>query len=254
MMFFFKKKKIVVDCFTPLEAVHTLYPIAKSIDFYPTEFSKINSYFSFPDPQTRVQLRASTIKRCVGIVDYYKEGFIIPLWTDFICQPRTSPTVGMMTHPFKFGPHADESWKPTGMFSDYIHIKLMSPWQVREKSGVTFTWNACTWNLHKHSKNFIVVPAALSFDVQTQTNINMFVDKNSDPFTISGGTPMIHLVPISDAEVELKTHLVSPEEYDKVGIPFDFDQLIPNRYNRYRNLLKNRQEKQQKKCPFGFGK
>jgi hypothetical protein len=256
MIFLFKKKKIVVDCFTPFKSVYEGYPIQNSMNFFPKEISKIKSFYTEKHPQTNIDMQMPTIKRCVGIIDYYKTGFIIPMWTDFIGQPRTaaegSTSIGLITSPFSFAPHPHWQYKDTGMFDTHFHIKLDSPWNIKENSGVRFTWNPCTWNLHSHSKNFIVPPAVISFDVQCGTHINMFIDKTSDKFTLYAGTPMVHLVPLSDQEVDIKCHLVDVEEYLTYGIPQEFSRILPNRYARYKTIVKNKQNK--KGCPFGFGK
>ncbi len=255
MLFFFKKSKIVVDCFTNLRGVYEVYPIKNSMEFYPSEFSKIGSYYTNEDPNLKIRTQVSTIKRCVGIIDYYKTGFIMPMWSDFICQPQScingESVLGAMSMPFTYGPHPPEQYQGTGIFSDYFHIKFDSPWYLREKTGVKFTWNQPTWNLSKYSNNFIVVPGTVSYDIQASTHLNMFINKKSEDFTIMAGTPMVHFAPQTDKEVVIKNHLVTTDELLKVGMPKDFNWLLPNRYTRYKNLMKN---KNKGKCPFGFGK
>lgn len=253
MFFFLRKSKIVVDCFTPYRSVYEAYSIQPSIKFFPENIKNINSYKIQKEPNTNIDIKISTIKRCVGLIEYYKHGFIIPMWSDFICQPKTflnkESALGAIASPFNYVKHSTLQYEETGMFDNYIHAKFGSPWKIREKTGIKFTWNSCNWNLYQYYTNFSIPPAILSFDIPIETNVNIFIFKESENFTLHAGTPLVHLVPMSDKDVKISTHLVSDEEYNKIGIPTDFCPLSTNRYMRYKKVI----EKQTKKCPFGFG-
>lgn len=254
MFFFFKKSKIVLDCFTDLRGVYELYKPSRSIDFYPEDFTKMPSYFMAEDPNIKITHKMGTIKRCIAIQEYYKNGFIIPMWTDFICQPKSfvegKSGLGLIGGAFKFNTHFREQWAESKMFIDYLHLKLVNPWSFREKTGIKFTWNQTTWNLSNHIKHFNIVPAIISFDYNSSAHINMFVDKTVHNFSIDAGTALVHLCALSEKEIVLKHHLVSSEEIDKLGIPDDFSWLTPNRLHRYKKLM----DQNSSKCPFGFKK
>jgi hypothetical protein len=61
----------------------------------------------------------------------------------------------------------------------------------------------------------------------------MFINKNIDRFMIESGTPLVHMVPVTDKNVVLKHHLVSQQEFSKVGIPDEYDMIRPERYTRW---------------------
>jgi hypothetical protein len=249
-MFFFKKSKIIVDAFTTNRSVYELYKPENSINFFPKEVKALKNYYDEVDSSTKITRLQSTIRKCVGLIDYYKIGFILPMWTDFICQPqsaiRNETAIGMVNLPFYYNSHDKKQYH--GMFDDYIHVKLASPWQFKEKTDVKFMWTSPTWNLHNHLKNFNVVPAAISFKYQSETNVNIFINKTSENFTISAGTPLVHLSPVTEKSVVIKHHLVDEIDLKKIGIPLDFTNIIPERYNRWVTQSK----KHERKCPFGF--
>lgn len=251
-MFWFKKKEIVVDCFTTLRSVYELYKPDISVKFFPDEIKLLPNLYDQIDETTKITYKSATIRKCNGLIDYYKTGFILPMWSEFICEPKNAidkkTAIAMMALPFDY--HSHDKRQFTGLFESYIHIKLTSPWLFREKTGVKFTWNSPVWNLHKHIKNFTVVPAVISFNYQCQSNVNVFIDRNSENFTITPGTPLAHIVPISENKIVLKHHLIDQKEYSKIGIPDDFSTLRPERYSRW---VKENQ-KSENKCPFGFGK
>ena len=251
-MFFFKKSKIVIDMFTTLRSVYELYKPDTSIKFYPDEFKSIPNTYVGTDPTPMIRVDGSTIRKCNGIIDYYKTGFVIPMWTDFICQPKSfvakESSIALVGLPFFYDSNPRDQYP--GLFEDYIHIKLDSPWLFRENSGVRFVWGSATWNLHKHRNNFIVLPAAVSYNYQCATNVNMFVRKDSENFTLTSGTPLVHITPVSEKEIIIKHHLIDETEKSKIGIPQEYSAIRTERYSRWvKELSKN-----EKKCPFGFGR
>jgi len=260
MMFWFKKKKIVVDCLTNIDSVHELYKIRKAAVYYPEDIKSLTPNTRVKHPQTNIEYDISTIKKCNGINEMYKRGFIMPMWTDFICQPKSAAAgnsaIGMMPRHFSYESHPRDQF--TGLYNNYTHVKLESPWLFKEKTGVRFIWKPADWNIHKFSKNFVIPTAVLWFNDQSSTNINMFIDTNSDDFTILGGTPMIHMLPLSEDNVEIKCHLVSPEEMNSsLAIPLSYGAIKSGRYNNYvreKSLSEELDKKEKGKCPFGFGK
>lgn len=251
-MFWFKRKEIVVDCFTTLRGVYELYKPERSIEFFPEQIKNINSTFDEVDEGTKITLNRPTIKSCVGVIDYYKTGFILPMWADFVCQPTTAAknesAIALMERPFFYHSHTTNQY--AGMFVDYLHVKLGSPWLFREKSGIKFGWNSAVWNLQKHVSNFVVLPGVVSYNHQCQTNVNIFVDKKSDNFILTAGTPLVHITPITENKVKLRHHLVDQNEYSKIGMPTDFPSIRPGMYNRW---VRETNKVSKKRCPFGFG-
>jgi hypothetical protein len=266
MLFFFKKKKIVVDCFTYSDAAYQLYKIRKATVFYPEEWKKMSAWVENPpiDRGTGIKIPMPTIKQCTGINKLYKQGAIIPLWLDFIMQPKTAAegkTKLGMTEPMfaeRIIPHPRSQYP--GFLENYIHVKISSVWNLVEKSGVNFVWLPALYNLNALAEHIIIPPAITYYDWQAQTNLNMFVHKNAPDMTLKAGTPMVQIVPMTDKEVEYKCHLVGFEEYtSKNTIPQHFPSVMGVRNNRFMKDKATAErldklEQQESKCPFGFGK
>lgn len=254
MMFWFKKKEIIVDCFTIHQSVYELYKIRPAIKYFPEEAKAMPNFYDEIDQNTKITHQAATIRKCIGLINLYKQGFIMPMWTTFLSEPKSSwenkTAVAMVQMPFHYQIHDRKQYG--NIFEDHIHVKLEGPWRLREKTGIQFVWNSPTWNLHKQTHNFTVVPGSVSYDYQSQTNVNIFINKKPDRFTIEAGTPLVHMVPVTDKVVKLKHHLVSQQEYSKVGIPDEYDMIHPERYTRWIKEYESNNPKA--KCPFGFGK
>lgn len=264
MLFFFKEKKVVVDCFTSDASAYKFYKIRKAVSFFPDDIRKMPSDIPITDRRTNIEFPLPTLKRCSGIIEHYKHGAIIPLWMDFICSPQTfaqgKSALGAADEAYAegFNQHPSIQWQ--GMFEDFHQLKFLNPWRFKDTSGIKYAWGPAFYNLQKHIDNFVVPPGIMWWDFQDQANINIFIRKKAEKFTIVAGTPMVHFIPLTEREVEYKCHLVSPLELEKLAtIPQSFPTI--SSASRNNKFFKARAEaermdklEEKSKCPFGFGK
>jgi hypothetical protein len=255
-MFIFKKKEIIVDCFTNEPSIYDTCKIDYYKKFFPDWWKQLPSQNSILVPNALgMEINQSTIKRCPGVIGLMTTGMIIPLWSDL----KVKVSGDEYAHNFCFTPqycgdgierHPENQYGST--FDDYKHAKIISPWLIREKTGVEFLWLSPTWNLVNHLQNFSVVPAVTDFKHQNATHINMFIHKKDNEFFIDCGTPLVHVIPLTDKKLIIKHHLVSNEEYAQLHSR----RGVPTKYIGKHNFYKRKsheQESEQKKCPFGFG-
>ena len=78
MFFIIKNRKLVLDLFTHRQLIFDAAKPKPAPQFYPDWWKDLPTAVKvdtemFPMP---------TVRRCMGIVDHYKHGFIIPMWTD----------------------------------------------------------------------------------------------------------------------------------------------------------------------------
>ena len=132
-----------------------------------------------------------------------------------------------------------------------VHVKMTSPWIFNEKSGVEFYWADPVWNNLKEFNEVNVLPGVMNFKYQGSSHVNMFFPNIKKRYEYKHGHPMAQLIPLSDQEVEVRTHLISVEEWKTMRHKdihrFSF-------LNYYKNKVKMIDSNEQKKCPFGFGK
>lgn len=264
MMFWFKKKKVVIDCFTYDDAAFNLYPIRKAMPYYPDTLKQMPMAASTVDTSTNIQFTMPTMKACTGITGLYKHGAILPFWTDYVCQPKRAifekkSKLGLADGHAQRGLVEHQRIQFPGMFEDYVNVKFSGVWQIKEPTGLDVLLIPTTYNLNNYNYNFLIPPAMSYYDLQTQLNLQMFVRADSPDFTLYAGTPMVHLIPITEREVEWKKHLVTHEEWIKIQgkIPLSFPQLGGSKHIRYNKLVRQQQEMdamEAPKCPFGFGR
>ena len=266
MIFKFKKSKLVVDCFTYSRAAYELYKIRKAVLFYPETIKKMVPQYPIKDKATNITLNAPTVKKCTGINGLYTKGAIMPLWMDYIAQPRSctrGETALGTTDPqwsSRVVEHDTKQFSP--LFDSYHHVKFGSVWNNVEKSGLKFIWMPATYNMEEYGLNDkIMVPPGLTYyDEQPQTNINLFIKKDAEDFVLRAGTPLIHIIPLTEKEVEWKCHLVDMQEwFDKNSIPPDmsmhYEGVRNNRYSKDKAVSDKMDAEEKKgKCPFGFGR
>ena len=58
-------------------------------------------------------------------------------------------------------------------------MKFISPWLADEKSGMKFLFCEPTWTFLNVSQNIRIIPGVVTYDVGTQTNVNVFLKKQS---------------------------------------------------------------------------
>lgn len=250
-MFWFKRKEIIVDCFIDNSTIEQNFPIEPAHKFFPEGWKTIPKTMPIKVhekqyPESNLSVDMATIKKCVGLINLFSNGFIIPAWCDLGVEMdakgnhlwHAPMNMHVMQHP------SFQLWD--GLYKDYGHVKLGSPWVIHEKTGVNFTWNQCDWNNTDDLHKYRIVSGVLDFKYQHQSNVNMFLRKSS-LIDFKAGDPLVHLIPISESNVKIKTHVVDTNELMKLNT--NQVQYV----NQYRTT-KSKIDAKERKCPFGFGK
>jgi len=267
MFFWFKKKKIVLDCFTH--------------DFFAYEYCKPNNSIRYL-PQWYVDLPGSfnketgdvtTIKHCIGFSELYKKSITIPFWDTI------KITFGMRGEGFKWSYPQDiqvsddlnrlVTEHPTIQYNNFRgnspgHFKLSSPWAFKTSKFVQFTWHEPVWNNSSYA--YYALPAVIDFKYQHNTEINFMFKYNDQPgvytdIIFKPRDPLVMLTPLSDEKIEIKTHLITFKEYISNYNSLRQSPQATNKSPRHLYKMKKKlkedlfnEQKNEKKCPFGFGK
>jgi hypothetical protein len=201
---------------------------------------------SLPDPRSKESIPIPTAKRCVGIVNLFTTGFILPSWTDFKIEMMKD---GLFykhdpMNSLDANPHPEFMyWE--NLYKGFQHVKISSPWLIREKSGVKFHWASPVYHNTEQHANFQTLSAIVDFKAQCNTHVNMFIKKGST-LTVNAGDPLVHIVPLSENDVELRNHVVSEQEYNTIANNFTRKSMWGGQHKALYN------QKEESKCPFGF--
>jgi hypothetical protein len=249
--FFHRTPKITVDCFTYSPSVYEYAPVVRAIRAVPDFWKALpnpDPYSGFNDDGTLFVRRDSTLKNCLGFIELYKRGFIIENWSAihlFVEQEG-----------FRFYnadldmPQSHPKSQLGEGFKYFHHLKLISPWLLREKTGVNFVCIPTTWSHEKY--DFAMPSGVLDFKLNHAVNINIMLRIYQQPYetTIEFGHPLVHFIPLSEHHLEVKNHLVDQLEYDKLKI-HPANSFMG--WRRIHKLVRRNEERNNGKCPFGFG-
>lgn len=240
-MFFFKKKKLVVECFTLSETLAKV-GIPRASRFLPDWWKDLPKSVNIK-PTNSIEFPTFTMKTCPGFLDLYKIGNILPLWSEIIievdeisykwkasypgCPPITEhPKVQFSTEKYKI----NEKWR---------HAKFESPWAVRCKKDVKFICIEPSYNQLNNDFGIKVLPGVFDFKYQNGLHINTFIPAQSKRMHLEYMYPLAHLICLDNSyDVEFKSIQVGQEEYGKI-----------NRFAKHRPYFLNSFNKL-KKCPF----
>ena len=143
-------KKIKLECFTADAAIHKFFPISLAKKFIPEWFKSI--------PPMGEQ--TATIKHCDGFHNLYSRGWVMPMWSDLLLETdKEGGYKYQYSGSFESYPGGNRGYQPIDQhsseqlgnkFLDHIHLKLLSPWIIKEKSGVDFYYSENTWGIKKY--------------------------------------------------------------------------------------------------------
>jgi hypothetical protein len=247
MFFFTRKKTVVVDCFTAHLNAYTFAPIVKTTKTMPNWFKKLpNPGFGNP---TIYPKSNNNMRRCYGFVELYKRGFVIEHWSDLHVEVNRHGT--QVSGSDIKDPISHPKILYAGAFDNWHHMKLDSPWAIREKSGIHFAWIGADWALDHYQLK--VLPGVLEFKINHSANINMMLPIKEDPYSlyIEVGQPLVQVIPMrDDLNFDYRVHLVTEGEMNTVR------SVLPSfkGFNTLKRLVDRNEERaaSDKKCPFRF--
>jgi hypothetical protein len=263
MNFWFKKKKIVLDCFTDDLYAYNHCKIDYAVNFIPEWWKKLPTEdITHQDPQYdaagNIEKRA-TMKFCRGFTRYYKRGIIIPSWAEIkIDMFNGAGKWVVSTHTTTFSHHPEEQYTGFVNVTEYQHLKLSSCWQFKTDKFMEFAFTDPVWN-RQELASYTVLPGVMDFKYQHNTNINLMLphahgDKIKTVI-INVMDPLVCLHPLTEDHIDLRHHHVSSEELESLSPATRVSSFARNgkKYFQGKKLI-DRIDSNEKKCPFGFGK
>jgi hypothetical protein len=248
-MILFKRKKVVIDAFTRSVGVYEFAKPDFSRNFFPDWWKSMRSKYPIHNVESGVETYESTLKRCDGLLDLHKNTISIPLWSDlqittnsegrYTWQYATPVGTGMHTHP---------SQQMDGVFDDYTHVKIETPWLFFEKTGVNFYFTEPVWSMKDKWQDLVIPPAVINFKYQDTTNVNCFFRKKDATHQFKFGEPIATIVPMTEHEVDIRHHLVDEKEYRRLHEAHLYAPKWNGSY-KLRKRLWQEKEQNQKKCP-----
>lgn len=253
--FFHRTPIITLETFVTNRTIYEATPIVPAFKTYPDwwlnipigvkrnfDFSKVKDAMSTTETLGIVS-KNSNMRNCYGFLEFYKKGAVVENWSDL------SVTVGLSGYKFfnsnGIAPDEHPSTQYGKGFKNYFHMKLINPWHFREDSGTKFMLMGATWALEDYS--MVIPPGVLDFTITNVANVNMFLPKRKEEFTLGMGQPLIHLVPLSDKKLKIKNNLVTEDELQRMR---DYVTVSFFGWRKKFELLRRNNKRKSLKCPF----
>lgn len=256
--FFHRTPVINVDCFTANNDAYKFTPIVKAAKAKPEWYDQVlkTQPSNTPWPQYKVDEKGGidfnwhmslrTVKHCPGFHELYSKGFILENWCDLAVNVTESSIAFHYSNGKSPIVHSNDQTAPG--FSNYYILKLNSPWLIQTKENVPFIALGAQWSLEGF--NFHTLPGIVNFHYQTGSNAFITVEMGKPyMFHLPMGKPLMHFIPLSDKKIKIHNHIITEAElttksYNVTGTSMGWRRTIS---------LVNRNDKREKKCPFGFG-
>jgi hypothetical protein len=243
MLFLFKRRKIVIDAFVSKKFSHAYdyNSIDHAYNFYPDWWKKL------PKPQLNYHTMTpeKNMKGCIGLIEHYKRGLVIPMWSDLMIK-----TDGRSNYSYQFSDtmsscesHPNIFFK--GFYDVGINLKLISPWLLSSEKNVYFTFLPTMWN-NTQDPGYKTLVGTVDFYKQKNTNINLILDEPKEIY-IRAGTPMLHIMPLSDREIVINKHVIDDAEWYRKN-----NSNLTSFFGSFYKFKTPKNQEKKFKCPFSF--
>ena len=229
--FFIKRSEIVLDAFTDSSDIFRMFPLMEAKDNPPSFYKNLEDI-----PNKR------TMKYCIGLIDYYKSGFLIPNVADI--ELKSTNKEILCNEEAKLLVESHPSYQHGNYFKDQHHVKFNGYWFLRERTGVKFLMTNTFWHDYKFLP--FVVNGVLDFKYQPTLNVNAFMPKGEYEYFIPAGKPLAHLIPLTEKKVILKSHLMDDIEMKSKFRLFFFTKTAI--YQKRKHFMQKNEKKG--RCPF----
>lgn len=204
-------RKNDVVFWTRIEGLPEIEPIKPAHNFIPGWFYNVPSWVENQIPN----IDKSTVRRCPGIIDFFKLGYVVPLWCDLYININEDGSYIWRTpdERFKFVDH------PRTQFTDYIPdeaqknvslvLKAYCPWYAKTPKGVSLLQIPMSYNF---DQRFSLLPGTIQTDKYHYLNQQLIIHSKGETF-IPKGTPLGTYIPISREKYNLIVRHETPEDY-----------------------------------------
>lgn len=215
-MFLLKKKPIVLDLFTDHAGVFERSRPSRSVDFIPEWWKNLDRTYNKagtpPHP-------GATMRSCMGFIELYKHGFIVPMWCDMVVDIDGNKGYGWKFSDDSFQAVVHDTEQAGKFFIDnkVRNLKLICPWLAMSKEDVVWHCSHPIWN-QNFQYDWVAPSAAVNFKYQFELNINLMLLRitRTRSFIIPFTLPMIHYFPMSERPVKLVYHQISEKERNNI--------------------------------------
>lgn len=215
MFSFFKKPKF--EFYTNNPAALKYYPVQSTTHELPKMLKKVK----------KIETETS-IRKCPGIVDYNKMGYVVYTWQDIEIETENNGEVFQWKTPLNINdfevkteingpPLSEVMYMRPELFYDYFPrpntlkcvLKINTPWSVKMPKGYSLIY-APLW--YDNETRFSVIPGIFNSPEHNYLNIQIYWHVLGGKETIKAGTPLVRLIPIRNEQFDFVSRMSTNQE------------------------------------------
>lgn len=152
---------------------------------------------------------AGNFKTCPSFVDYFTNGFMIPMWTDTIIKYDSDTDRYMWrtsSELFSIDAHNNSQYiddvnhKFLGK-KGYFVFKFPAPWKIITPKGYSTLQLPATYHFNEE---FSAMPGVRDSDIYHNLNIQIIIHSDKKEIFIPRGTPLAHFFPFKRTKETIK--------------------------------------------------
>ena len=211
-----RRDAIRVDAHTPNINAKELFFIRKASRMMPQWWSDLPRYRD-------LHPMIHNMRGCTGLLDYYRHSYVLLSWCDIFVDRTLQSTKTYDKEPvadFKIEiitavgepvvHHLPHQYGGFIKQNEWHHVKIPSPWYIEHQQPLKWVWSQPSWSLNEFMSDIIILPGIMDFSQQPETNINMLIRKAPGSFVIPANTPLVHMIPMTDRDIDLQCHGPNP--------------------------------------------
>lgn len=200
-----------IEFFSTIDGVADAVPIIEAKDYTAKWVNSAKQdYIAELKKQTG---RFNHVFQCPGIFDLANYGYIIPMWHDVLIRTNGDPSgfswmipadelTDLAGHRDLIGTHTPglANYLPKKPGAINAFVKINTPWHVVAPRGLKFLMIPIAY---PDSYEFESTIGILDPGISSEINVQLYWNIRNGEHTIKAGTPLAHLIPLSDEKYEL---------------------------------------------------
>ena len=169
----------------------------------------------------------SHLSRCPGIFDLFKYGYVVSLHKDIIIRPKgkgfdwelkgyTRPPEDSWIIDFEISGQGqtDVDLISTPPWASDFIVKIVTGWHIIAPKGLKFILLPIAY---PDTFDFTSTIGILNPAITTELNFQMFWNGNKDKTLIRAGTPLGHIIPLSEKKYQMVQRVMNQRDRDWVA-------------------------------------
>jgi hypothetical protein len=213
MLFFFKEKPVEIVAYTSDDfiTINERTPVKLAREYFP-DWWKNTPSSSFNWEHLKVK---TTSKSCPGIGHTLQKGLILPMWSDLAIKTQDIQFQWQFAdNKSIMGIHSND--EVPEFYNDYFIFKLHSPWLFKSTVPLLYT---SPFYLFTSPPPYII-PTGIVTPVNNLCGSNIFIltkkTQEESRYMIKQSTPMLHIIPLTEKNIKLRTEVISVTEMNKL--------------------------------------